>query len=244
MIKDNTLFLRGPFSELEKKFGEVHSILRYFIYNYVLLCLEKKLKIYNIHASSVIDKKTNKVFMFVGHAGSGKTTCLLAAVEKGLMILGNDLSSIKEENKKYIIFPTSAFSPINNKTLSKFKKIKNITENVNKFYEKTPINLNIFKYRSKILNPKLTIIFPHIIEDSKVTILPCKNKRKAASEIYEQITNRIRNTSLLYYSLPIPSLDNEEQMNKRAEFVKNLIDSAETIIYVRGDAQKIIDKII
>jgi len=243
---ENDLLIRGNISELEKEYGEVHSILRYFIYNYMLSCLESKLGMFNIHASSVVGGHDyDKVLLFIGPSGCGKTSCMLSAVDRGYAILGNDISSIQQNNGNFIFYPTSSFSPVERRIFENFDMAKEVVidnEKENGRY-KIPIDLNSFSYRKKIINPDLTVVFPHIIDNAEVAVLSCENKRKAASRIYEQITERIRNIGLLYYALPVPSLDTEEQMVKRADFSKNLMNFAKRIVYVRGDAQKIMEEI-
>ncbi len=241
------LFCVGDFAGINHKYGDVHSIIRYVMYAYTLSALERRRRILSCHASAVYDPSRNTVLLFVGTAGAGKTSLLLAAIKRGWQIVGNDLVAI-EINEEYPLFYTGpANCPVKSHTLKPHidfltekgiqferKKVENDSWLATDNLELTPFSVST----EVIKSPRILLILPKIESSAaSCSLLKVDTYHKIREEIYEYATEKIRAESLMNYRFPVPSFDDQQTMYQRIGLVESFIKHIEGVYFAFGHAE-------
>ncbi|MFH1392264.1 MAG: hypothetical protein ABIG90_01095 [bacterium] len=105
-LHGNNFVAAGNFLELEQIYGARHSIDRYLVYGFCLSTIERVCGIYSFHASALFEESKDRLLIFCGTQGTGKTTMVLAGIAAGLRPISNDLVSIKAlGNGNYMLVP-------------------------------------------------------------------------------------------------------------------------------------------
>jgi hypothetical protein len=243
----NRLFCVGDFIGINKKYGDVHSIIRYVMYAYTLSALERFRRILSCHASAVFDPKRNTVLLFVGTAGAGKTSLLLAAIKNGWQIVGNDLVAI-EINEEYPLFYTGpANCPVKSHTLKPYidfltqKGVQFDRDKVEKgdWLATDNLELTPFSVSSEaIRNSRVLLILPKIESSAtRCSLLKVDTYHRIREEIYEYATEKIRAESLMNYRFPVPSFDDQQTMYQRIGLVESFIKHIEGVYFAFGHAE-------
>jgi hypothetical protein len=142
-----------------------------------------------IHASSIV--KDNKIILFIGQSGAGKTT---TAELSGCEVFHDDLLVLKEESKPYYSFTTCPFKPPYVK--------KELTREIKSIYYVSKDNTNYIQMLSKeeqlsyllqsiwsfdeisyseINNKKIVLICKEILQQTTVSILHIKKSNEFIS---------------------------------------------------------------
>ena len=77
---------KGPFLRLTQEASDLRFSLwgnQGFLYRFTLYLLEKKHRIYNLHACALYRVEKDHMYVVIGGAGSGKTVYLLSGLAKG-----------------------------------------------------------------------------------------------------------------------------------------------------------------
>jgi len=243
----NRLFCVGNFVGINCKYGDVHSIIRYVMYAYTLSALERFRRILSCHASAVYDPNRNTVLLFVGTAGSGKTSLLLAAIKNGWKIVGNDLVAI-EINEEYPLFYIGpANCPVKSHTLEPYidfftqKGVQFDRHKVEQGDWLATDNLELSSLsvsQEVIRSPRVLLILPKIESSATCcSLLKVETYHKIREEIYEYATEKIRAESLMNYRFPVPSFDDQQTMYQRIGLVESFIKHIEGVYFAFGHAE-------
>ncbi len=200
------------------------------LYRFVLYLLEKKHQIYNFHASALYHPEQDKLFIIMGGAGSGKSVYLLSGIIKGLKLFSTETVHFQIKESNLIWYMGSLVDNVRWGTLiynfPQFLPEGKHSPGKEAWHKKVALNLNSYKYRQdKLVNPaSVIIIIPHIEEERHdFYFLPIKDKKKAAKEIFDNISQKLTETVLLYDCLPLLGLDERELAQKRLETVYTLL---------------------
>lgn len=237
----NRVIATGDFTRLTRETLDLrYSIFgnEGLLFRYTLPILEKNYNIYSFHACAMFDTKNNHMYIICGSAGSGKTCLILRGLELGLALFSTEMTHFSIMDSP-IFIPKTGVVPI---TLYKGSLIDNVRignlkynypEITNKLNIKIPdtkdewgkkIAVDLSKFKTKfnrIVNPKITVIFPRVEEGRKKAItLNVTDEEKVTKLIFDNITDKIGETVLLYEKIPMMSLDNSELSVKRVKNVK------------------------
>jgi hypothetical protein len=247
------LFCVGDFLSINKKYGDVHSIIRYVIYAYILSALERFRSILSCHGSAVYSKERNTVLLFMGTAGAGKTCLLLSAIERGWKIVGNDLVSVAI-NPEYVTFYAGpATCPVKSHTLKPHLQFlcdsgvgfDQGKVNRGDWLAADSINLERFAISQEtIQDPKVVLVLPRI-ESSAMnsSLVRLDSYTKMREEIYEYATEKIRTESLMNYRFPVPSFDDQETMFARIARVEMFIKFLSGVYFGFGKSEGVFEEI-
>jgi len=79
-----------------------------------------------------------------------------------------------------------------------------------------------------LVNPKVTLILPKIEEGRREVIVgDITDKRKLTKLLFDNATEKIANTALLYETIPVGCLDSPDLMRKRLKAMERFV-SGET----------------
>jgi hypothetical protein len=224
--------LKGPFLKLTEEASDLRFSLwgnQGFLYRFALYLLEKKHRIYNFHACSVYDEQKKRLYIIIGGAGSGKTVYLLSGLAKGLKLFSTETVHFSIEGDVLSWLMGSLVDNI---------RLGNLIDHFPQFlpgigYKKNgeewqkKIALDLSSYRThfdRLENPsQVIIILPRIEEGRKEFILnPFEDKRKAAKALFENISQKITETFILYDRIPVLGFDNQEMADARLRAVNEL----------------------
>lgn len=225
---------KGPLSRL----AEEASDLRYslwgnqgFLYRYVLYLLEKKHDIFNFHACALYNDREDHLCIVIGGAGSGKTVYLLSGLERGLKLYSTETVHFRIDNDNITWFMGSLVDNIRLGTLihhfPKFLPEDKHKEEKEVWQKKIALDLSSYRTQvDELKNPrKVTVLLPRIEEGRKDFILsPIEDKRKAAKALFDNISQKLTETVILYDKIPVLGIDDREAACRRLEKVSGLVN--------------------
>lgn len=224
---------KGPFLELTEEASDLRFSLwgnQGFLYRYVLYLLEKKYRIYNLHACALYEKKKNQLFIIIGGAGSGKTVYLLSGLTKGLKLFSTETVHFRIVEEGITWFMGSLIDNVRLGTLMynfpQFLPKIETQEGGEEWQKKVAIDLSSYKAGSDILNTprEVIIIFPRIEEGRKGFILnDIEDKRKAVKVLFDNISQKLSEPVILYDRIPLMGLDEKELALLRLNYANQLV---------------------
>ena len=231
---DNGVNFKGPFSRLQKEASDPRHTLwgnQGFLYRYALYLLEKKHKIYNFHACALYQEHRDTLFVIIGGAGSGKTVYLLSGLEKGLKLFSTETVHYQMDGGNIIWHMGSVVDNVRYGTLMhdfpRFLPPGGVPDSQSIWQKKVAIDLSSFcATMETIKNPQAVhILFPRIEKGFDRSLWnPIRDSRKAEKILFDNITQKIAETTLLYDRLTVLGLDDTELANSRLRSVKELVN--------------------
>jgi len=230
----NRVVFKGSFIRLQKQASDArHSLWgnQGFLYRYTLYLLEKRHGIFNLHACALYEEDGDILYVIIGGAGSGKTVYLLSGLEKGLKLFSTETVHFQIKENKIIWHLGSLVDNIRFGTLihdfPEFLPEMKIPPPLEIWQKKIAIDLSKHKAsKETIKNPlAVHILFPHIERGiEKIVWNPVKDRRKAAKNLFDNITQKLAETILLYDHLVVLGLDEVKLAQRRLKAIHQLIE--------------------
>jgi len=208
---------RGPLLRLEKKTSDIRYSLwgnQGFLYRFFLYLLELRHRIFSFHACGLYDEGNHRLFVVAGGAGSGKTVYLLSGIARGLKLFSTETVHFRFERKGLTWFKGSLVDNIRLGTLVRdfpqFCPSEIAGKSKDEIWQKK-IALDLAAFESQpdvIVEPRLVLIFPRIEEGRRGFIAGrLEDKRKAAKSVFDNLSQKIAESVVLYDQLPVPGFD-------------------------------------
>jgi len=229
---DTGVIFKGPFSRLQKEASDPRLTLwgnQGFLYRYALYLLEKKHSIYNFHACALYQESKDTLFVIIGGAGSGKTVYLLSGLDKGLKLFSTETVHFQMDKGDVIWYMGSVVDNVRYGTLihnfPRFLPSGDIPDPRDVWQKKIAIELSEFcTQKETIINPRAVhILFPRIEKGFEQTVWnPIKDNKKAAKGLFDNITQKVAETNVLYDKMTVLGLDTIDLANARLRAVQEL----------------------
>jgi hypothetical protein len=231
--RGNTYIFAGPFAELSRKASDLRFSFwgnQGFLYRYALYLLEKHHKIFNLHACALFDPKDFALYLIIGGAGSGKTVYLLSGLTKGLRLFSTETVhfSIKKDHIEW--FKGSLVDNVRFGTLvhdfPQFLPDVKVPAKDKLWQEKIALDLSMYATEFDTLkNTKsVYILFPHIEQGRKGFIQnTIYDANKSSKILFDNISQKIAETTILYDRIPVLGLDNQDMAQLRLESVMECV---------------------
>lgn len=233
-VENDTVIFRGPFSRLEKRASDARYTLwgnQGFLYRYALYLLEKRYGIYNLHACALYDDVGDILYVVIGGTGSGKTVYLLSGLEKGLKLFSTETVHFQIKANQIIWHMGSLADNIRFGTLIHdfpgFLPEVEIPPPLEIWQQKIALDLSKYKTSKEILKclQAVYILFPHIERGFDKTIWnPVKDKNKAAKHLFDNISQKLAETILLYDHLTVVGWDDVKLAQRRLEVIHQFLN--------------------
>jgi len=228
-----TFKIKGPLSRLHQRASDLRYSLwgnQGLLYRFTLYLLEKKHRIYNLHACALYNQDDNSLYVIIGGAGSGKTVYLLSGLEKGLKLFSTETVHFQIKNSFSTWFIGSLVDNIRYGTLiydfpQFFPKVAPPSQD-KVWQEKIALDLSTYKTSfSKITDPnEIYLIFPRLEEGRKRLITnTVENENKAIKMLFDNISQKLSETFILYDSIPVRGFEEEETSYQRLKNLQHLI---------------------
>jgi hypothetical protein len=229
---DDGVTFRGPFSRLQKEASDPRYTLwgnQGFLYRYTLYLLEKNHSIYNFHACALYQEERDTLYVIIGGAGSGKSVYLLSGLEKGLKLFSTETAHFRLDQGNIIWYMGSLVDNLRYGTLihdfPRFLPTGYIPDPQSQWQKKVAIDLSIYRtQKDTINNPQAVhILFPRIEKGFERPVWnPVKNTKKVEKILFDNITQKMAETTLLYDKLTVLGLDETDLANARLRSVKEV----------------------
>ena len=211
---------QGPLARLTKEASDLRFSLwgnQGLLYRFTLYLLEKKHRIYNLHACALYLEEKNHLYVITGGAGSGKTVFLLSGLEKGLKLFSTETAHFRMNKGSITWFMGSLVDNIRLGTLMhhfpRFLHNIDTQEADDEWQHKIALDLSSYKTDFEMLKTPnaVTMLFPRIEEGRGGFLMtPMMDKRKAAKAIFDNITQKLSETVLLYDKIPVLGFDEKD----------------------------------
>jgi hypothetical protein len=231
---DTGVIFKGPFLRLQKEASDKRHTLwgnQGFLYRYTLYLLEKKHSIYNLHACALYQEERDALFVIIGGAGSGKTVYLLSGLEKGLKLFSTETVHFQMVGSDIFWHMGSLVDNVRYGTLKhdfpRFLPSGDVPDPQSIWQKKIAIDLSAYCTQNEtIKNPEsVHILFPRIEKGFEKPVWNAvKNRKKAEKILFDNITQKVAETTLLYDELTVLGLDEAALANARLRSVKQLVD--------------------
>ena len=233
-IEDRRLIAEGDFTEAEKSCSDNRYSLfgnLGLLFKYLLVVLERR-GVFSFHASAIYRESDNRLVLFVGPAASGKTVFILSAIEQGWKVLTVEMAHCEFRGDDLVIHKGALYDNVRvgNLTIDfpgaieplriKIPDVKDV------WGHKFAIDMNPVAVEADYLvNPQISVVFPKVeMGRGDPEISPIKKGRGLRRKLFDNLTEKIGSTFLLYDELPIQGLDSAELGAARLEFVDKFMD--------------------
>ena len=224
---EKRVIFEGPFEKLSR----TASDLRYsfwgnqgFLYRYVLYLLEKHHRIYNLHACALFDMENHALYLIIGGAGSGKTVYLLSGLERGLQLFSTETVHFCIKHNEVEWFKGSLVDNVRFGTLihdfPQFLPDVKIPSPEKLWQKKIALDLSSYATDFDTIKDAraVYILFPHIEEGRKGYVQnEIADKEKSGKLMFDNISQKIGETTILYDQFPVLGLDEKEMARSRLE---------------------------
>lgn len=224
---------RGPFVKLTDEASDLRFSLwgnQGFLYRYTLYLLEKNHKIYNLHACALYEEEKDALYLIIGGAGSGKTVYLLSAFAYGLKLFSTETVHFQIQHGNLTWFMGSLVDNVRFGTLMfdfpQFLPDVRSPLPEEMWLKKVALDLSSYQTEfKKLRNPRsVYILFPRIEEGRKGFLLNrIKDKRQAAKALFDNISQKLTETVILYDKMPVLGIDEPKMALRRLEQVDRLM---------------------
>jgi len=208
---------RGPLRKLEGQASDLRYSLwgnQGFLYRFILYLLEERHHIYSLHACGLYDEKRNLLVIAAGGAGSGKTVYLLSGIAKGLKLFSTETVAFEGRGKKITWFKGSLVDNVRLGTLVHdfpqfLPRLDRPSSPGQAWQKKIALDLSCHQCsQDTLVQPDVVLLFPRIEEGRKAFFsYAFEDKRPAAKAVFDNLSQKIAETIVLYDRLPVCGLD-------------------------------------
>ncbi len=228
------LLLEGDFSNVERSCSDKRYSLfgnLGLFFKYLLVVLERR-GVFSFHASAIYRETDNRLVMFIGPAGCGKTVFILSAIEQGWKVLTVEMAHCEFRGDDLALHKGALYDNVRvgNLTMDfpgaieplgiKIPDVKDV------WGHKFAVDLNpVAVGPDELLNPNISVVFPKVEMgrgDPEISALP--KGRGLRRRLFDNLTEKIGSTLLLYDELPVQGFDSPELAKARLAFADEFMD--------------------
>jgi hypothetical protein len=223
--------VEGPLSELTRRASDARYGLwgnLGFLYRFILFLLEKRHRIYNLHACALYQPAGHRLFIIAGGPGSGKTVYLLSGLERGLTLFSTETVHFRREGRHLRWFMGSLVDNVRVGTLRRhFPKFLPSGMNISakeEWRQKRAIDLTPFRWQEEsLVDPELMILFPRVEENCQEFLVHSfSDYQEATQALFANISEKIAETVILYDRITLPGMDRADLAEARREACQGL----------------------
>jgi hypothetical protein len=205
------------------------------LYRYVLATLERHHGMISFHSCSLYDGHNKIITIIMGSGGSGNATLLLAGITKGYKVFSTDLTHCRVSGDHPVFYKGGLlvnvslgsllyeFPSVNEQLCLQFHQISD------PWQVKVSVDLGRYQAASdQLINPKIRILVPRSeSRHSEVTIHHMRGRGDLSRLLFENASEKIAASFVLYGVLPVRGLDTPSLARRRFAAVQRLIDIAD-----------------
>ena len=224
----------GAFSKLTKQTKDLRYSLfgnEGLIFRQTLKLLEDKYSIFSFHGCVMQDPSSGKMYLICGGAGSGKSCFVLKGIEMGMKLFSVEMAHFKVTNDGVEFYKGAL---VDNIRIGNLRynypfildrlnlKLGNVK---NEWGKKIALDLSPFQTRpNKFVNPELVVILPRVEQGRKEYFSQQESdNRKVSRMLFENASEKIGQSVLLYETVPFVCLDSPQAARKRIDAINSLL---------------------
>lgn len=223
----------GDFTRLEqtcpdKRFSLFGNLGLFF--KFVLAGMEEK-GLFSFHASALYREKDRRLILLLGGPGTGKTVFLLAAVPMGYRVLSAEMTHCRIDNGVVSFYKGALFDNIRVGSFVEdfpdaidFFKIK-IPQVKDVWAHKISVDMTpVATIQDIIIDPNIVVLLPRVEAGRGVPVItPVKDAQVRARFLFQNLSEKIASSFLLYDVCPVASFDSPAGAARRYDFVLKLL---------------------
>jgi hypothetical protein len=230
----HSLNLQGDISRLDKEAADRRNTIfgnKGLFFRFCLRVLEREYGIYGFHSAGLMDIENNRLLILAGPPGVGKTAILLSALRKGYQILSTEMLYFRFSEMGCTFFKGALLDNVRVGSLTvdfpdvaSYLKLE-LPEVEDVWNSKITLDLSsVATEEDELLNPDVLVLFPRIEgQREDLIISEIKNTRKIQHQLYENASEKINASFLLYDVLPVGGLDSPQLMKARFSVVQRFL---------------------
>ena len=228
----------GPFVELTRKASDLRFSLwgnQGFLYRFTLMLLELKHGIFSLHACALYQPQRHRLFVVAGGAGSGKTVFLLSGLERRMALFSTETVHFRKVRGRFHWFKGSLVDNVRIGTLRRhfpgFLPGASGGSSGTEWQTKIALDLSSFGWPGdRLVEPETVILFPRIEEGREEFIIsPFHDYRQTAKSLFDNVTEKIAESVVLYDRLPVLGLDRTDLAQERWRTGEALARNSNTV---------------
>ena len=214
----------GPLTALSRRASDPRFSLwgnLGFLYRFAQFLLEKRHRIYNLHACALYEPSRHRLFVVSGGAGSGKTVYLLSGLERGLSLFSTETVHFRHEGRHIRWFMGSLADNVRVGTLRRHfpRFLPAVAGRPRKDDWNRKIAIDLSSFRSPeqaLVDPAVVLLFPRVEEGfGRFVLWPLREDRPAAQSLFANISEKLSQTTILYDRIPVPGFDSSDLAEAR-----------------------------
>jgi hypothetical protein len=237
VVEDDAL-AQGDFTRLENESKDRrYTILgtQGLLYRYLLATLERHHGIISFHSCSLYDGNKNVITIIMASGRSGNTTLLLSGITKGYKVFSADITHCRVSGDHTVFYKGGLL--VNISLGSLLYDFPSINEQLclqchqisDPWQVKVSVDLGRYQAATdQLINPEIRILVPR--SESRhpdVTIRHLRERGDLSRLLFENASEKIAESFVLYDVLPVCGLDTPSLARRRFAAVQRLIDIAE-----------------
>jgi hypothetical protein len=204
-------------------------------FKYTMATLERHHGIHSFHASAMYIPERHELVIVAGPPGAGKTVLLLSGLERGWLLFSAEMTHFSLGPQGCTFYKGAL---VDNIRIGNFlydfpgvaeKKLGITLPKVRDPWG-TKISVDLAPVSPKedeIVNPTVTIIFPKIEAGrDKPIVQDISEPHKLILQLFNNATEKIGGTTLLYEAVPVDTVDTPDLMRRRLEDLQTFVRSA------------------
>jgi len=238
-VENNAWIFRGPFTRLSRETADRRYSFwgnQGLLYRLTLAWLEKNHGVYSLHACGLVDEAQRRLIVVAGGPGSGKTVYLLSGLLRGFRLFSTETVHFRLVASEVQWFMGSLVDNIRLGTLRHDfpsflpPALAGSWDWSREWQAKIAVDLSAYRYSKDVLtSPDCLLILPRVEEGrAGFKSLAIEDRRQAARILFQNISEKIASSFILYDVLAVTGLETQEQAAARLKAVFNLLEHPQT----------------
>lgn len=244
-VSDREVWCAGPFTELDAGMADRrYSIMGNMglFFKYSMATLERRHGIHSFHASAMYVPENNELICVIGSAGAGKTVYFLEGICRGYQIFTVEMLHFAFRDEGIVFYKGALMDNI---------RVGNLVYDFPQAAERLKVEIpqvkdvwgtkiavdatSVSTEQDVIVNPRVTLLFPRIEAGRDVAIVSdIKDRAKLKHLLFNNATEKIAGTTLLYEKIPVDTIDTPELMGRRLKAMERLVSGEVEILKAKN----------